>query len=435
MKKFLSIMLAILMIVTTMPMSFAVEETPDFSDAKILTKNSDGFLCVDGVEVKHQERTMLGDIWYDQYLPSGKYKLTGDIIMPMYGFIYIEEGSDVTVDLNGCTWDLKDAMYVDGKLSVYDTSADGTGKIITGNTILARYTNGELNLYSGTVEEVKGRHVFSAVYGSTINLYGGKVKSSGDTINYGLENPNRINLYGTVLECGDGYAPFVTTLNIGDTAQAVINVADYTGEGLTVDADINSVGKMKIFEGIKNAEEAEKYKVNLSSSYSVCILEKTEYDEATGEMFAYVAGNGFTQQPSAENDYTVGFNNPDADFKWYEAEKTVLTPENTTASVFATFENGKWLHTDYEFFKVSVQAGDIISTYTSSDSSYFLEVYAEDYSVYEYTYFIKTGNIVIDADAEVTVSIASNGEWIKSEEFVCQCGPFTHLPSANICLL
>lgn len=37
MKKTLSIILAILMIVTTAPVAFAAEETPDFSDAKVFT--------------------------------------------------------------------------------------------------------------------------------------------------------------------------------------------------------------------------------------------------------------------------------------------------------------------------------------------------------------------------------------------------------------
>ena len=37
MKKLLSIILAILMIVTTAPFAFAAEETPDYSDAKVFT--------------------------------------------------------------------------------------------------------------------------------------------------------------------------------------------------------------------------------------------------------------------------------------------------------------------------------------------------------------------------------------------------------------
>ena len=34
-----------------------------------------------------------------------------------------------------------------------------------------------------------------------------------------------------------------------------------------------------------------------------------------------MAQNAFTQQPSAENNYTVDFNNPAATFQWYEVEE------------------------------------------------------------------------------------------------------------------
>ena len=51
MKKNLSIILAILMIVTTVPMAFAADETPDFSDAKVLSTDTDGYLYIDEADI------------------------------------------------------------------------------------------------------------------------------------------------------------------------------------------------------------------------------------------------------------------------------------------------------------------------------------------------------------------------------------------------
>ena len=79
MKKTLSIILAILMIVTMIPftpVAFAAEDTPDFSDAKILTVNDEGVLCIDGVAVVCKN---LGYSITEQYIPDGKYKLASDI--------------------------------------------------------------------------------------------------------------------------------------------------------------------------------------------------------------------------------------------------------------------------------------------------------------------------------------------------------------------
>ena len=56
-KKTLSIILTILMIVTSVPFAFAADEIPDFSDAKVLTAVS-GELYIDGEVAK--------------YLPAGK---------------------------------------------------------------------------------------------------------------------------------------------------------------------------------------------------------------------------------------------------------------------------------------------------------------------------------------------------------------------------
>ena len=88
MKKTLAIILAILMIVTTIPMAFAAEDTPDFSDAKILTVNDANILCIDGVEVNY--KVISGIVVY-QYIPAGKYKLASDISILYYNETKIKE--------------------------------------------------------------------------------------------------------------------------------------------------------------------------------------------------------------------------------------------------------------------------------------------------------------------------------------------------------
>ena len=405
MKKTLSIILAILMIVTTAPFAFAAEATPDFSDAKILTVNDEGVLCIDGVAVVCKD---LGYSVTEQYIPDGKYKLASDISTLYNTLFHTDAGSDVEIDLNGYTWSSKKfILYVQGSLSIYDTSAENTGKIISTGVnggILTYNGAREINLYNGTLENND-----ISVYrdNCVVNLYGGKIKCDGVAILCSMEYSSIINIYDTVLETSDGVAHIDASIYNTDVAKAVINVADYSGDGLTIDAWIDIAGKFMLLEGIENSEKAEKYTVNYYSEFENCFLEKTEYDETTGELYVYVVANEFTQQPSAENDYTVDFNNTNATFKWYEVEETVLTPDNVTSIEGDTFENEKWLHGGWyvELFTVDVEAGDMITVSTTSARSFDLSVYTEDYSIDEYVRATGKASVTIDSDAEVIVGI------------------------------
>ena len=372
----------------------------------MLTANEKGILCIDGVQVEYDTYT----VGYDQYLPSGKYKLSGDVTMHKNGFINIEEGENVSVDLNGYTWNCNDCTYTDGTFSVYDTSKDEKGKITASYGLILVRGDGEFNLYSGTIEDSKGGAVLRVVKG-TANLYGGKLKSNEYIIKHILYENAKINLGGTVLENEEGYPEIESIIPSSGVPQGVINVADYTGESLTVEivADYpgeSLAGKIKILEGVENAQEAEKYTIKIYKNDSY-YLDKTEYNEETGEMFAYTAKYAFTQQPSAENGYTVDFNNPDATFQWYEVEETILTPDNVTAIEGVTFENGKWLNDGWyvEFFTVDVNAGDIITASTTSDCSFDLNVYTEDDSINELVTSTGKASVTIDSDAEVIVGI------------------------------
>ena len=405
MKKLLSSILAILMIVTTIPFAFAAEDTPDFSDAKILTVNDEGVLCIDGVAVVCKN---LGYSIYEQYIPDGKYKLASDISTLYYNTLFhTDAGSDVEIDLNGYTWSAKKfVLYVQGSLSIYDTSAENTGKIISTDTnggILTYNGAREINLYNGTLENID---ISVSRDNCVVNLYGGKIKCDGAAILCSMEYSSIINIYDTVLETSDGVAHIDASIYNKDVAKAVINVADYSGDGLTIDAWIDIAGKFMLLEGIENSEEAEKYTVNYYSEFGNCFLEKTEYDETTGELYVYVVANAFTQQPSAENGYTVDFNNSDATFQWYEVEETILTPDNVT-SIDGDFENDKWLHGGWyvELFTVDVEAGDMITVSTTSARSFDLNVYTENYSIDEYVRATGKASVTIDSDAEVIVGI------------------------------
>ena len=383
-----------------------VYETLDFSDAKILTVNDANILCIDGVEVNY--KVISGIVVY-QYIPAGKYKLASDISILYYNTLFhTDAGSDVVIDLNGYTWSSKKfVLYVQGSLSIYDTSAENTGKIISTDTnggILTYNGAREINLYNGTLENID---ISVSRDNCVVNLYGGKIKCDTNALICYMEYSSIINIYDTVLETSDGVAHIDASIYNKDVAKAVINVADYSGDGLTIDAWIDITGKFKLLEGIENAEEAEKYTVNYCSEFGNCFLEKTEYDETTGELYVYVVANAFTQQPSAENGYTVDFNNSNATFQWYEAEKIVLTPDNVTAIDEVIFENEKWLHGGWyvELFTVDVEAGDMITVSTTSARSFDLNVHTEDYSIEEYVRATGKASVTIDSDAEVIVGI------------------------------
>ncbi len=346
--KILSIILAILMIVTTVPFAFATDETPDFSDAKVLT-SVDGMIYIDGVEAETSGT--------DQYLPTGEYILTGNITTSCY--IYVSEGESVALDLNGYVWDMgSDYLHLNGVFSLYDTSENETGKIMSSAYHVVYLQEGStFSLYSGTVENTGKNYAVSSSYGSS-NLYGGKVKSNGSAIQYYSTEEIVINLDGTVIECGDGYAEIGTWLGGDGIARAVIDVSDYTGEGLTVDIDTSEEGIFRIFKGIKNSEYAENYKINYITFDYGLFFEKEEYNEETGEKFAYITQSAFTQQPTAENNYTADFNNPAATFQWYEIE------ENNV---------GTYIAEDFTIlFEYDFKAGDILMVSTDSELRYAL---------------------------------------------------------------
>lgn len=355
MKKLLSIILAILMIVTTIPMAFAAEDTPDFSDAKVLSSDADGYLCIDGVRID----IYLTNVFYEerQAIPSGKYKLEGDILSKACP-VSIKAGENVVLNLNGYDWIFEgsDSLLLNGELSLYDLSEDETGKIVAetswGNVNM-QDEGAVFNLYSGTLESTGG-FALRLLMGA-VNLYGGKLKSNKYTISYCVDmETNGINIDDAVIESGDGYEQISCYDGNGDSENS-IDVSDYTGDGLAVKFNVTKrPGKYTIFEGLKNAEEAEKYSINVTCNENYeTFLDKTEYDEATGDMNVYIAKNAFTQQPSVENNLTVDFNNPAATFQWYEVEeKNIGTYEAKEDTIVFTYE-----------FK----AGDILKVSTDSE--------------------------------------------------------------------
>ena len=378
-RKLLSIILAILMIATTVPFAFAADEIPDFSDAKVLTAVS-GKLYIDG-EVAEKSGSA-----YD--LPAGKYKLTEDISTT----VYLDVEGEAVLDLNGYIWNLND-YYIDlyAPLSVYDTSTDKTGKITSRHytTIGADDVTAVFSLYGGTIENTStgtGHYPISTMWASA-NLYGGKIVSNGYAVCCTNDIDNTLKLGDVVLESGEGYAQIELVLyNYSDPKEMIIDVTDYTGDTLEIDSTINCLGKVEILKGIKSAEDAEKYKINVEPGYGYLFHEKTGYDEENDTKYVCMARNAFTQQPSAENNYTVDFNNPAATFQWYEVEEENIGSYDVDSSSGYLFE--------YDFKK-----GDILKVSTDSDlKSVYLMV--------GYSMMLmdgKTATVKFDTDGTMTI--------------------------------
>ena len=357
-------------------------------NAKVITADSDGMVYVDGEALE-----ITGYYNNDLILPAGNYKLTGDVTSAYY--IGAREG-DVTLDLNGYVWDMKDCylLLLSHQFSLYDTSDAGTGKLTSSwiETVYIGKTDtqcGTFNLYSGTVENTStltDSYIISASYGDA-NLYGGKIKGNAYAFFNYMFSDLTINLDGTVIENGEGYAQIKSDLMDGDTPKTVIDVTDYTGESFTVDAEIDEEGKIKIFEGIKSAQEAENYQINFLTKYGEVYCEKTEYVEATGEKYIYVLKNAFTQQPSDKNNYTVEFNNPDASFQWYEVNENEIGKYTT--------EEGDLLF-PYDFKK-----GDILKVTTASEIEYAV-IEAGSYRL-RLDKENKTATVTIDEDETIEI--------------------------------
>ena len=349
-------------------------ETLDFSNAKILTSDADGNLYIDGKVVS------------DRYIPGGKYKLGSDIKTSKNCF-WIKEGNSVFLDLNGYTWDLvTNYLIVECELSVYDTSDNESGKLVSSKSTIQPFESNKVSIYGGTIETTAADQAIILI-DTELNLYGGKIKSNKNAVYYRLfDDETVINLYGTVFECGENYGEFSASLFDETYAEVVLDVSDYTGDSLTVDVKLSEAGKIVIFEGIENAEAAENFKINytINESYGI-FYEETVYDEATGEKYVSVIGNTFTQQPSADNNFTVDFNNPAATFQWYEVEEENLgTYEAYEGDIVFTYD-----------FK----AGDILVI--STDSEFELVVIKTDYEYIHLDENEKTATITFDADTTI----------------------------------
>lgn len=333
-------------------------ETPDFSDAKVLTA-VDGSLYVDGVE--------LGSTF-----PVGKYILKSNI--ESIHWIYVREG-EVMINLNGYTWELNDIeIRVTSTLSIYDTSANETGKIGSDRNVIYLDNPGggsQFNLYGGTLESRGATSpVINASWGSAY-LYGGKLKGNGPGVFYYLSQPNVIKVIGTEINSGAGQPHCRGWLAVDmPAAAAIVDVSEYEGDSLNVQIDVlNTPGKMTIIRGIQDEEAAARYTIEVvCDSYSDLFCEKEEYDPTTGEKCIYITTHQFTQQPTLENGGTVAFNNPAATLQWYEVEQILLTDTNTKSLSEDVYVDGYWkAQRGASLFAYNVKAGDILLVTTTAD--------------------------------------------------------------------
>ena len=396
-------------------------ETLDFSDAKVLT-TVDGVLYIDGVEAETNSSKSQSRIY------GGKYILEGDIETSRYIWIF----GDTYLDLNGYTWNLTDKyIIVNAPLSVYDTSEAETGKITSGSSSLTISINdvaAGFNLYGGTIENTSssGRCALD-VSSADVNLYAGKIKSNSQAIRFALGREITLNIDGTVLESGDDYADVLVSLGTNDIAKGDIDVTDYKGDSLTAKVNvISTLGKITVFKGIKNTQEAEKYQiidVVCNESFDL-FWEKTEYDEATGEKSIYTANNAFTQQPSADNNLTVDFNNTAATFQWYEVEEKnlgVYTAEEFSPLFTYEFKAGDILKvsTDSEIDFVALEVGDEYLELENDSKTAMIKIDADE-TIEIFSTIIDSENSV-DIEFSVIKETALEGETCKTLQKV-ECG-------------
>lgn len=343
-------------------------ETPDFSDAKVLT-TVDGSLYVDGVELEITTASLGSSL--HQTIPVGKYILNSNI-ESIY-WLDVNEG-EVMINLNGYTWNLNDReIRVESTLSIYDTSANETGKIGSDRNViyLGNPEEGSLfNLYSGTLENRGATSwTLDASWGSAY-LYGGTIKGNGPGVYYYLDQPIVIKLIGTVIDNGAGQPHCSGGVAVDMPAAAIVDVSEYEGDSLNVYIDVvNTPGKMTIIRGIQDAQAAARYTIDVvCESYYDLFCEKEEYDPTTGEKSIYITTNQFTQQPTLENGGTVAFNNPAATLQWYEVEQIILTDTNTTPPSENVYVDGYWkAQRGASLFEYRVTAGDILLVTTTQD--------------------------------------------------------------------
>ena len=356
-------------------------ETPDFSDAKVLTA-VDGSIYVDGVALEITPAS-LGSTLHQTIL-GGKYILNSNI-ESIY-WLGVDKG-EVMINLNGYTWNLNDReIRVESTLSIYDTSADQTGKICSDRNViyLGNPEDGSLfNLYSGTLESRGATNwTLDASWGSAY-LYGGTLKGNGPGVYYYLNQPNVIKLIGTVIDNGAGQPHCRGELSVGMPAAAIVDVSEYEGDSLNVYIDvINTSGKMTIIRGIQDAQAAARYTIEVvCDSYYDLFCEKEEYDPTTGEKSIYITTHQFTQQPTLENGGTVAFNNPAATLQWYEVEQIILTDTNTRSlSEEKVYVDGYWkAQRGASLFEYRVTAGDILLVTTTQDIELLVIDTGEDY--------------------------------------------------------
>ncbi|MBR5498113.1 MAG: hypothetical protein IKV76_09065, partial [Clostridia bacterium] len=250
------------------------------------------------------------------------------------------------------------------------------------------------NLYSGTLESIN-TYALRCTSG-TVNLYGGKIKGSKYAISYMSSNTKGLNIDDTVIESGDDYADIFISLGVNDIAGAV-DVTDYKGDSLTASVSLyDTVGKITVFKGIKNAQDAEKYQITdvVCDDYYDLFWEKTEYDEATGEKSIYIVNKSFIQQPTVDNNYTVDFNYP-ATFQWYEVEEKNL---------------GTYIVEEFSpLFSYDFKADDILVISTDSEFRHVVietGIIDTDYEYIDLDEYEKTATITFDADTTVDLFVA-----------------------------
>ncbi len=218
MKKFLSIILAILMIATSVPFAFAAE-----TDAHI---HSVSTICsaTGGEQITFTALTNEILRGKSFKLVAGNYYLAEDIyVTDTFGAVYI--GGDVTLCYNGykIIGNMKDEKSVSDpalsvgtnrKLSLCDCK--GTGGISRtedkGDTGILAYGNAEINMYSGKIVADANKLGIGISLNKAVvfNMYGGEITA----VIRGIDGGGTLNLYaGTITAEKPLFAQSYTVVN------------------------------------------------------------------------------------------------------------------------------------------------------------------------------------------------------------------------------
>lgn len=394
--------------------------------------SEDGKLYIDGTVLEPTVEE------YSTYinLPDGSYYLADDVTLTNY----MEIHGNVNLCLNGHTLDMGEGLIeiaeaTDGtKMGDMKLCDCGTGGKITGTqsnssseqtgTIENR---NEFSMYGGTVENTgeytdsySGKHGGGkavVAFGGVVRLYGGTVTSAYDSaVMVDFNKGAAMHLSG---------APKIK--GAVDKADIYLD-NEYREKIITLDAPLTITEPYRVAAESENTFtsgwETQMPDANFSN-YFVSVTKGKFINKENNELkiFDYA----ITEQPSAENDYTITANGaPDyapIDYKWFGAEVVIEDITTDNASVVTLEFDGSgtssydadtkaWTGADSNhdgtfYFKITLNKGDIVKVKPSKALGEYGSVMLEGS---EGMFYTRETN----SNGEYEIAVEENGEYTLS---------------------